>query len=120
MGKSYQDLLVWQKAMDMVVACYKVTERFPKRETYGLSSQLQRAAVSIPANIAEGQGRGHAKEFQRYLSIAHGSLMEVETHLQIANRLGYLDARVLDSILDKTSEIGRMINGLKASLPTGN
>ena len=116
MNKSYRDLLVWQKAMDLVVACYKITEYFPRREIYGLSSQLQRAAISIPANIAEGQGRGQRKEFQRYLSIAYGSLMEVETHLQISNRLGYLDSKFLHALLDKTSEIGRMINGLKASL----
>ena len=64
MNKSYRDLLVWQKAMDLVVACYKITEYFPRREIYGLSSQLQRAAISIPANIAEGQGRGQRKEFQ--------------------------------------------------------
>ena len=112
MNKSYRDLLVWQKAMDLVVACYKITEYFPRREIYGLSSQLQRAAISIPANIAEGQ----RKEFQRYLSIAYGSLMEVETHLQISNRLGYLDSKFLHALLDKTSEIGRMINGLRASL----
>jgi four helix bundle protein len=82
--KSYQELEVWKKAMDLVVSCYHTAERFSKSESYGLVTQLQRAAVSVPANIAEGQGRNHTKEFINHLSIAYGSLMEIETHLQIA------------------------------------
>jgi four helix bundle protein len=104
--RSYRDLEVWQKAMDLVVACYQTTERFPKTEVYGLASQLQRAAVSIPANIAEGQGRSHTKEFLNQLSMAYGSLLEVETHLQIAARLDYLDNSSLQSLLEKSAEIG--------------
>jgi four helix bundle protein len=114
--KSYQDLDVWQKAMALVVACYEVTEHFPKSETYGLATQLQRAAVSIPANIAEGQGRNHTREFINHLSMAYGSLMEVETHLQIAARLGYQKEVQLQKLLLQTNEIGRMLNGLMMAL----
>ena len=114
--RSYRDLEVWQKAMDLVVECYRVAERFPKTETYGLTSQLQRAAVSIPANIAEGHGRSHTREYLHHISIAYGSLMEVETHLQIASRLSYLDNSSLQILLDKSAEIGRMLNGLMRKL----
>jgi len=114
--KSYRDLEVWQKAMDIVVDCYQITKRFPKSETYGLASQLQRAAVSIPANIAEGRERQHTKEFLQHLSIAYGSLAELETLVQIAERLNYLDVNQLKQILDKTAEVGRMLNGLRRSL----
>ncbi len=79
--KSYRDLKVWQKAMDLVVMCYQTTKKFARSEIYGLVSQLQRAAVSIPANIAEGRERQHSKEFIQHLSIAYGSLAEVETHI---------------------------------------
>lgn len=114
--QSYRELLVWQKSMDFVVACYRVTESFPKSETYGLAIQIQRAAVSVPANIAEGQGRNHTREFINHLSIAYGSLMEVETHLQIATRLNYMDDTVLHRLLESSNEIGRMLNGLMQSL----
>ena len=114
--KSYRDLEVWQKAMDLVVACYQTTKKFPKNEVYGLINQLQRAAVSIPANIAEGRERQHSKEFIQHLSIAYGSLAELETHIQIAERLTYIDINQLKKLLDKTAEIGRMLNGLRKSL----
>lgn len=114
--KSYRDLEVWQKAMDLVVECYKITKNFLESEIYGLTSQLRRAAVSIPANIAEGRERQHTKEFLQHLSIAYGSLAELETHLQIAQRLNYLDIAHVDQVLEKTAEIGRMINGLRRSL----
>ncbi len=81
-GKNYRDLDVWREAMDFVVECYRMSGTFPKSETYGLKSQLQRAAVSVPANTAEGQGRQHDKEFLQHLAIAYGSLAEVETHIQ--------------------------------------
>ncbi|PIU56564.1 MAG: hypothetical protein COS88_02690 [Chloroflexi bacterium CG07_land_8_20_14_0_80_51_10] len=102
--------------MDIVVDCYQITKRFPKSETYGLASQLQRAAVSIPANIAEGRERQHTKEFLQHLSIAYGSVAELETLVQIAERLNYLDVNQLKQILDKTAEVGRMLNGLRRSL----
>ena len=114
--KSYRDLEVWQHSMDLVVECYRLTKRFPKEETYGLTNQLQRAAVSIPANIAEGQGRQHTKEFLHHLSIAYGSLLELETHIQIAGRLQYLAAQEVTSVLDQTGRVGRMIHGLRKAL----
>ena len=114
--KSYRDLKVWQKAMDLVVKCYQVANDFPKIERFGLASQLQRAAVSIPANIAEGRARQHTKEFLQHLNIAYGSLAELETHFLIAERLNYCDADTSSQMLDKTSEVGRMINGLRKSV----
>ena len=114
--KSYRDLEVWQKAMDVVVMCYQITKRFPKSETYGLTGQLQRAAVSIPANIAEGRERQHRKEFLQHPSIAYSSLAELETHVQIAQRLSYINLNQLKQVLDRTAEIGRMINGLRRSI----
>ena len=98
---SYRDLDVWQKAMNVVVECYKITKTFPKSETYGLSSQLQRAAVSIPANIAEGRERQHKKEFIQHISIAYASLAELETHIQIAERLNFLDKKKANQLLEK-------------------
>ena len=88
--KSYQELTVWQKSMDLVEAIYLLAKKFPKEETFGLTSQIKRAVVSIPANIAEGYGRTHRGDYLHHLSIARGSLMEVETHLAIALRLNYL------------------------------
>jgi len=85
--KSYKDLIVWQKAMDLVEMVYQVTRSFPKDELYGLTNQLRRAAVSVPSNIAEGQAHNSTAEFRNFLSIAHGSLAEVETQLLIAERL---------------------------------
>ena len=114
--KSYSDLKVWQKAMDLVVMCYQTTKKFPRSEIYGLVSQLQRAAVSIPANIAEGRERQHSKEFIQHLSIAYGSLAELETHIQIAERLNYINPTQLKKLLNKTAEVGRMLNGLRKSL----
>jgi four helix bundle protein len=90
MGRSYKDLVAWQKAMDLVTATYRATAGFPRDELFGLTSQLRRAAVSIPSNIAEGQGRLSEKEFRHFLGQARGSLMEAETQLQIAENLGYL------------------------------
>jgi four helix bundle protein len=117
---SYRKLDVWQKAMDLLVECYRTSKEFPREELYGLTSQLQRAAVSVPANIAEGQGREHRKEFLHHLSIAHGSVAELETHLQIAERLGYLNSGEVQSLLTRSEEIGRMINGLRKSLRQGH
>lgn len=114
--KNYQDLEVWQRAIDLVVLCYQMTKSFPKSEIYGLASQIRRAAVSIPANIAEGQGRQHSKEFLQHLSIAYASLAELETHVQIAKRLDYIDVNKLKGVLGKSGEIGRMLNGLRKSI----
>jgi four helix bundle protein len=116
MMKSYQDLEVWQEAMDLVVLCYRIAKKFPKNETYGLTSQLQRAAISIPANIAEGRHRQHSKEFLQHLSIAYASLAELETHIQIAGRLDYINQDQIDDLINKTAEIGRVLNGLRRSI----
>jgi four helix bundle protein len=102
--------------MDFVTEVYKASENFPQRELYGLSSQLRRAAVSIPSNIAEGQGRRSTKEFKHFLSNAQGSLCEVETQVRIAGNLGYLAATAVEELLTKTAEIGRILHGLQASL----
>jgi four helix bundle protein len=116
--QSYQDLDVWQKAMDLVVISSQLTKHFPKSENFGLSSQLKRAAVSIPANIAEGRTRKHNKEFLQFLSIACGSLAELETHVQIAQRLNYIDDKQLLEVLGRAGEVGRMLNGLRRSIKT--
>ena len=116
MMKSYQDLEVWQKAMDLVVLCYRIAEKFPKNETYGLTSQLQRAAISIPANIAEGCHRQHSKEFLQHLSIVYASLAELETHIQIAGRLDYINQDQINNMLNQSAELGRMLNGLRRSI----
>ncbi|BAQ62480.1 23S ribosomal protein [Geminocystis sp. NIES-3708] len=110
--KSYRDLTVWQKSMDLVVRCYQLTSQFPKTEIYGLSSQIQRAAVSIPANIAEGKGRNYLGDYIRHLSIANGSLKELETHLLIVERLEYIKQEELKILLNKCEEIGRMLHSL--------
>ena len=88
-GRNYSDLIAWQKAMDLVEMVYKITSHFPKEETYGLTSQLIRAVVSVPSNIAEGQGRSSVNDFRRFLAISHGSIREVETQILIAERLHY-------------------------------
>lgn len=115
--KSYRDLIVWQKAMDLVVNVYKKTKGFPREELYGLTSQLRRAVVSVPSNIAEGQGRNSTKEFLHHLSIAYGSPCEVGTQVLIAHRLGYLERREVDGFDELSSEVGRLINGLSNKLP---
>jgi four helix bundle protein len=116
MGRSYKDLVAWQKAMELVTATYRSTAGFPKEEQFGLTSQLRRAAVSIPSNIAEGQGRLSEKEFRYFLGQARGSLMEVETQLQIAQNLGYIEAAKTLELLKMCAEVGRILNGLLASI----
>lgn len=119
-NRGYQDLIVWQKAIEFVEAIYRHTGAFPTEEKYGLSSQLRRAAVSIPSNIAEGQARGGGREFTRFLDIAIGSLAEVETQLTIANRLKYIDAQGYESLQIDAAEIGRLLRGLIKSLRYNN
>ena len=113
---NYTELVAWQKAMDLVQDVYLATKTFPKEEKYGLTTQMQRAAVSIPSNIAEGQGRSGRGEFRHHLSIAHGSLRELETQLVIALRLGYLSQSRVDDLLGLAGTVGRLINGLLRSL----
>ena len=119
MIKSYRDLEVWQKAMDLVVESYRLTNLFPKSETYGLASQIQRAAASVPANIAEGHGREHLGDYLHHLSIANGSLLELETHILVSGRLSYAQQVQVDRILGMTGEVGRMLVGLRRSLHPG-
>jgi four helix bundle protein len=114
--KSFHDLYTWQKAMELVEEVYRLTQFFPKEETYGLRSQVRRAAVSIPSNIAEGQGRESTKEFQHFLSIARGSLYEVITQLLIAQRLKYITKEQLQPANGLSDEVGKLINGLINSL----
>ena len=108
--------------MRIVTEIYKLTDNFPKAEMFGLSSQLRRAAISVPSNIAEGQGRDSTKEFLHHLSIAYGSLMEVETQIQIASNLLYIEKSDAGQLLSQCDEVGRLLNGLLRSLriPSGN
>jgi four helix bundle protein len=112
----YRDLIVWQKAMGLVEAVYKITANFPREEIYGLTSQVRRASVSIPSNIAEGQGRRTTRDFLSFLSIAHGSLKEVETQIMIAKRLQFICEGKQSEILELTTEVGRLISDLANSL----
>jgi len=116
MGQSYRELVVWQKAMGFVAQIYQATKTFPIEERYGLSNQLRRAAVSVPSNIAEGQARFSPKEFYRFLSNARGSLVEIETQLQIALNLNCLCAAEGGRLLGEAAELGRILNGLLSSI----
>jgi len=110
----YRDLLAWQKSMELVTDIYKVTIRFPKDELYGLTSQLRRAGVSIASNLAEGHGRNSTNEFGHFIGLSRGSLSEVETQLEIAKALGYLEDRAADELLRKAATLGRMLTGLRS------
>jgi four helix bundle protein len=113
---SYHDLIAWQKAIDFVVETYKLTGQFPRTELYGLTAQLQRAAVSIPSNIAEGAGRIHTREYIHHAGIARGSLFEDETQIIVAQRLGYVNEEEIRPLLHAVSEVGRLLYGLIVSL----
>lgn len=112
----YGDLIVWQKAMDFVTDIYKNTATFPSEERFGLSSQARRAAVSIPSNIAEGHGRKSTGAYINHISIAYGSLMELEIQIQIATRLSYIQGDKATVLLKQMDEIGKMLTGLRKSL----
>jgi len=114
--ESYQDLVVWQKSMDLVELTYKIVAKLPLNEQYGLTSQLRRAAVSVPANIAEGFGRWHAGEFLRFLLIANGSVKELETHLLIAVRLHFIQSNDIETSMQVAKEISKMIFSLRDKL----
>ena len=113
---SYKNLVAWQKSMTLVKNVYLHTSSFPKTEAYGLAAQLRRAAVSIPSNIAEGQGRLSRKEFKHFLSLARGSLLEVETQVLIAADLNYLSSDEAHDLETRTQEVLRIINALMNSL----
>jgi four helix bundle protein len=116
MGQSYRELIAWQKAMDFVMEVYRTSKAFPRDELYGLSTQLRRAAVSVPTNIAEGQARFSPQEFYFFLGRARGSLVEVETQLLIAQNLSYFTPEHGKQLLDKAAELGRILSGLIASI----
>jgi four helix bundle protein len=112
MSESYRDLIAWQKAKILALNVYRCTRKFPKDEVYGLSSQMRRAAVSVPSNIAEGKGRYSHKEFVKFLYHARGSLLELETQLAIAHDLDYIGLPMFKSLESETEELGRILNGL--------
>lgn len=112
MSTDYKGLKAWQKAMELVMDVYQCTRTFPKEEMYGLSSQMRRAAVSIPSNIAEGKGRYSQKELLQFLFRARGSLLELETQLMIAQQLDYLDQTASGKLIAMAQELGRILNGL--------
>ena len=116
MSHSYKDLIAWQKSMSLVKNVYLHTRGFPKEEVYGLAAQLRRAAVSVPSNIAEGQGRLSQKEFKQFLALARGSLLEVETQVLIAADLHYLTPEITTGLVTQTQEVLRILNGLIDSL----
>jgi four helix bundle protein len=115
-SRNYKDLIAWQRAMDLVETVYRATIRMPAEERFGLTSQMRRAAVAIPANIAEGQGRRTDGEFLNQLSIAHGSVRELETHVMVAGRLGHIPQDRVDEMLSAAGEVGRLVTGLAKSL----
>jgi four helix bundle protein len=114
--KSYKDLIVWQRAMDLAEAVYGATTKWPDVERFGMVMQVRRAALSIPANIAEGHGRRSDAELRHFLSIAHGSLCELETCFLLAERLGFAGAHP-DRVVSLLAEVGRLIGGLARTLP---
>ena len=111
-GKNHKELLVWQKAMQLVVDVYNLIRLLPKEETYGLSDQMRRAAISIPSNIAEGNARSSQKDMVHFLYIAQGSRAELETQLELCKLIGYISKERLEPVLMQTQEIGRMLSGL--------
>jgi len=111
--KGHRDLIAWQKAMELVTEVYRITQTFPKEELYGLTSQMRRSAVSVPSNLAEGHGRNSRKEFHQFVGQARGSLVELETQLEIALNLGYLRRDLANAFLARASEVGRLVNGLR-------
>ena len=119
-SSNYKELKVWQKAMDLTVEVYKLVKLLPKEETYALSDQMRRAVVSIPSSIAEGQGRNSDKEFIQFLSIARGSLWELETQIEICLRIGYIDQSLTTNIYNLIAEISKMLNALSNSLKSQN
>ena len=114
--RNYSDLIAWQRAMDLVEAVYAISAAFPREELYGLTSQIRRAVVSVPSNIAEGQGRWTTGEFVQFLVVANGSLREVETQLHVATRLEFVTSADVDVAFALAAETGRLIYGLRNSL----
>ncbi|MGH2616193.1 MAG: four helix bundle protein [Thermomicrobiales bacterium] len=114
--RSFRDLFAWQRAMDLAAGIYEVTRTWPREEIYGLTGQARRAAVSVMANIAEGKGRSGSREFLHHLSIADGSLAEVESHLLLAHKIKFLDEATLEPLLHQIEETRSLVRGLIRSL----
>jgi four helix bundle protein len=108
-ARSFRDLMVWQKSMDLATVVYQVTRDFPREELYGLTSQIRRCAGSVPSNIAEGQGRMSTGEFRQFLGVARGSNFEMQTQIEIARRLGLGDSKLLNDAEALSHEVGKMI-----------
>jgi four helix bundle protein len=115
-NQNFRNLRVWQLGMELAEGVYRLSQQFPKAETYGLVSQIRRAVVSIPANIAEGHATASTKDFVRYLAIAQGSLAELETHLMLAERFKYANSTEIEPILNRCAEEARMLRSLRRSL----
>ena len=114
--RPHRKLDVWKKSMDFVKHVYQVTETFPKSEIYGLSSQMRRAAVSIPSNLAEGAARKGKKEFNQYLNIAQGSVSEIDTQIELSFILNFIDKNLYNDLMDELNTISKMLFGLSRSL----
>ena len=117
--RNYTDLIAWQKAMTLVESVYRISAAMPDEERYGLTAQMRRSAVSIPSNIAEGKGRRTDGEFLNHLSVAYGSICELETQVMLSGRLGFLGKAAVDAMLGETAEVGRLVNGLANSIEGG-
>ena len=111
----HRDLRVWHDAMELAEAVYALSKTFPREEIYGLTSQLKRAAVSVPSNIAEGYGRG-GKDYERFVGLAYGSLLELETQIELASRLALAPADRANDLLTRTASVGRQLNALRSGL----
>ncbi|ERI64557.1 TIGR02436 family protein [Capnocytophaga sp. oral taxon 863 str. F0517] len=118
--KDFKDLILWQRAMDLVVEVYNLVKRIPKEELFALSDQIRRAVISIPSNIAEGQGRNSSKEFIHFLSIAKGSKAELETQLLLCVRINYLTESEIEKAMSLIEEVGKMLNSLQKKLTTNH
>src|SRR5438105_8462831 len=117
--QGHRDLVAWQRAMELVTEIYRATRSFPKDELYQLVSQLRRAAESVPSNLAEGHGRNSRKEFHQFIGQARGSLLELETQLEVARNPGFLSPGVASDLLSKAGEIARVLNGLRLQSKSG-
>lgn len=110
--KSYKDLIVWQKSIELVVLIYELTSKFPKSEQFGIVSQMRRAVVSVSSSIAEGYGRKHIKEYRHFLSISYGSVLELETQLTISKKLGFLTLTESEKCFGLLQEVSKMLNSM--------
>lgn len=117
---NFKDLIVWQRSMELVAEVYLLVKKLPKEELFALSDQMRRSAISIPSNIAEGQGRNSVKEFNHFLAIAKGSKAELETQLLLCTKISYLTNSEIETAINLIQEIGKMLNALQKSLNTKN